>query len=69
MVNREELRQRIWPADTFVDFDGGVNNAVKRLREALGDKAETPRFIETPAPTRVSFHWDSQWEHPSHLCQ
>jgi len=44
---REELRQRIWPSDTFVDFDGGVNNAVKRLREALGDKAETPRFIET----------------------
>ena len=47
VVTREELRQRIWPADTFVDFDGGVNNAVKRLREALGDKAETPRFIET----------------------
>jgi len=47
VVTREELRQRIWPADTFVDFDGGVNNAVKRLREALGDKAENPRFIET----------------------
>ena len=47
VVTREELRQRIWPADTFVDLDGGVNNAVKRLREALGDKAETPRFIET----------------------
>jgi TolB-like protein/DNA-binding winged helix-turn-helix (wHTH) protein len=47
VVTREELRRRIWPADTFVDFDGGVNNAVKRLREALGDKAETPRFIET----------------------
>jgi DNA-binding winged helix-turn-helix (wHTH) protein len=47
VVTREELRQRIWPSDTFVDFDGGVNNAVKRLREALGDKAETPRFIET----------------------
>jgi TolB-like protein/DNA-binding winged helix-turn-helix (wHTH) protein len=47
VVSREELRQRIWPADTFVDFDGGVSNAVKRLREALGDKAENPRFIET----------------------
>lgn len=47
VVTREELRQRIWPVDTFVDFEGGVNNAVKRLREALGDKAETPRFIET----------------------
>jgi TolB-like protein/DNA-binding winged helix-turn-helix (wHTH) protein len=47
IVTREDLRQRIWPADTFVDFDGGVNNAVKRLREALGDSAESPRYIET----------------------
>ncbi len=47
VVTREELRQRIWGADTFVDFEGGVNNAVKRLREALGDKGEAPRFIET----------------------
>ena len=47
VVTREEMCQRIWPADTFVDFEAGVNNAVKRLREALGDKAETPRFIET----------------------
>src|SRR5713226_3719656 len=47
VVTREELRQRVWPADTFVDFEAGVNNAVKRLREALGDRAETPRFIET----------------------
>jgi len=47
VVTREDLRQRIWPADTFVDFDGGVNNAIKRLREALGDRAETPRYIET----------------------
>ncbi len=47
IVTREDLCQRIWPSDTFVDFDGGVNNAIKRLREALGDRAETPRFIET----------------------
>ena len=47
IVTREELRRRIWPSDTFVDFDGGVNNAIKRLREALGDRADTPRFIET----------------------
>src|SRR6059058_74491 len=47
VVTREELRTRIWPADTFVDFDQGLNNAIKRLREALGDSAETPRFIET----------------------
>src|SRR5438552_2934434 len=47
IVTREELRQKVWPSDTFVDFDHGINNAVKRLREALGDAAETPRFVET----------------------
>ncbi len=47
MVTREELRQRLWPADTFVDFEHGLNAAVKRLRDALGDSAENPRFIET----------------------
>src|SRR5262249_52570249 len=47
VVTREDLRKRIWPSDTFVDFDGGVNNAVKRLRDALGDQADNPCFIET----------------------
>lgn len=47
VVTREDLQKRIWPADTFVDFDHGLNNAVKKLREALGDDAEKPRFIET----------------------
>lgn len=47
VVPREELQRQIWPSDTFVDFDHGINNAIKRLREALGDTAETPRFIET----------------------
>jgi TolB-like protein/DNA-binding winged helix-turn-helix (wHTH) protein len=47
VVTREELQQRIWPSDTFVDFEGGLYNAIKRLREALGDAAERPRFIET----------------------
>lgn len=47
VVTREELQRQIWPSDTFVDFDRGLNNAVKRLREALGDSAEVPRFIET----------------------
>src|SRR5215469_5989213 len=47
VVTREELQRRIWPADTFVDFDHGLHNAIKRLREALGDTADTPRFIET----------------------
>ena len=47
IVTREVLQKRIWPADTFVDFDQGLNNAIKRLREALGDSPESPRFIET----------------------
>lgn len=46
-VTREELQQKIWPSDTFVDFDHGLYNAIKRLREALGDSAENPRFVET----------------------
>ena len=47
VVTREELRQGLWPGDTFVDFDHGLNNAINRLREALGDSAESPRFLET----------------------
>jgi TolB-like protein/DNA-binding winged helix-turn-helix (wHTH) protein len=47
MITREELRKRLWPRDTFVDFDHGLNNAVMRLREVLGDSSENPRFIET----------------------
>src|SRR5262245_30168373 len=47
LVAREELRQRLWPGDTFVDFEHGLNAAVKRLRDYLGDSADTPRFIET----------------------
>jgi DNA-binding winged helix-turn-helix (wHTH) protein len=47
VVSRDELQRRIWPSDTFVDFDHGINNAIKRLREVLCDSAESPRFIET----------------------
>src|SRR5271156_4009025 len=47
LVTREELRAEIWPADTFVDFDHSLHNAISRLREVLGDSAETPRYIET----------------------
>jgi len=47
LITREELQQRLWPADTFVEFDKGIYNAMKRLRETLGDEAETPRYIET----------------------
>ena len=47
VVSREELRSKLWPADTFVDFDHSLNAAIKRLRDTLGDSAETPVFIET----------------------
>src|SRR5438093_1765620 len=47
LVSREALRQRLWPGDTFVDFDNGLNTALSKLREALGDTAEKPRYIET----------------------
>ena len=47
VVTREELRQRLWPAGTFVDFEHSLNAAIKRLRAALGDDADNPRFVET----------------------
>lgn len=47
LVTREEIRTKLWPADTFVDFEHGLNTAVKKLRQALDDSAETPRFVET----------------------
>ena len=47
LVTREQICQRLWPADTFVDWEVGLNSAVKKLRDALGDSAENPRFIET----------------------
>ncbi|HUF53058.1 MAG TPA: tetratricopeptide repeat protein [Dehalococcoidia bacterium] len=47
LITREELRQKLWPADTFVDFDDGLNAAVKKLRFALGDSSDNPTFIET----------------------
>ena len=49
LVSREALRKRVWPTDTFVDFDHGINNAIKRLRESLSDSANTPHYIETVA--------------------
>src|SRR6202046_821872 len=49
VVTREELQKRLWPADTFVDFDHGLNKAINKIREALSDSAESPRFVETVA--------------------
>jgi TolB-like protein/DNA-binding winged helix-turn-helix (wHTH) protein/Flp pilus assembly protein TadD len=47
VVGREELQKKLWHADTFVDFDHGLNKAISKIREALGDSAESPRFVET----------------------
>jgi len=49
VVTREELRKKLWPSDTFVDFDHGLNKAINKIREALSDSAENPRFVETVA--------------------
>ena len=49
VVTRDELREKIWPADTFVDFDHSLNTAVNKIRESLGDSASSPRFVETLA--------------------
>jgi hypothetical protein len=53
VVTREELRNRLWPSDTFVDFDHSLNKAINKLREALGDSAENPRFVETLSGRQV----------------
>src|SRR5450755_3163967 len=47
IITRDEMRARLWPAETFVDFDHGLNSAIRRLRDALGDSAESPTFVET----------------------
>jgi len=49
LVTREEIREKLWPADTFVDFDHSLNTAIAKLREALGDSATSPRYVETLA--------------------
>jgi len=59
-VARDDLRNQLWPADTFVDFDHNINAAIKRLREALSDEAEKPRFIETLPRRGYRFHCSSQ---------
>jgi len=55
VVTREELRQRLWPSDTFVDFDHSLGTAVAKLRQALGDSAQNPRFVETVASRGYRF--------------
>jgi TolB-like protein/Tfp pilus assembly protein PilF len=58
LVSREELRAALWPSNSYVDFDQGLNRSINRLREALGDSAENPSFIETLAKRGYRFIWD-----------
>jgi len=62
VVGREELRERLWPAATFVDFDHSMNTAVNKIREVLGDSAGHPRFVETVARRGYRFLGHVQWE-------
>lgn len=55
MVSREDLQQKLWPADTFGELDLGLNTAVRKLRQALGDDADKPRYIETLAKPGYRF--------------
>jgi DNA-binding winged helix-turn-helix (wHTH) protein/TolB-like protein len=67
LVTREVLRERLWKSDTFVDFEHGLNTAVKKLRQALGDSAEAPRFIETLAKRGYRFIGEIQPLEPADL--
>ena len=61
-ISREEIRQKLWPADTFVDFDHSLNTAVNKIRETLGDSAGSPRFVETVARRGYRFVGEVSWE-------
>jgi len=56
IVSREDIRQRLWPADTFVEFDHSVNTAIKKLRQTRNDDADNPRFIETIPQEGLPIH-------------
>ena len=62
VISREDLRQKLWPADTFVDFDHSLNTAVNKIRETLGDSAGSPRFVETIARRGYRFVGEVTWE-------
>ena len=65
VITREELRQKLWPADTFVDFDHSLNTAINKLREALGDSASSPRYVETLARRGYRFLGPVQRTYPN----
>ena len=63
LVSREDLHQKLWPSDTFVDFDVGLNSAIRKLRQALNDDADHPHYIETLAKRGYRFlRLSARWE-------
>src|ERR1700757_4687007 len=60
LVTREQLRKALWPSNSYIDFDQGLNRAINKLREALEDAPESPRFVETIAKRGYRFIWDSR---------
>src|SRR5260370_27704555 len=64
LVLREDLRKRLWPNDTIVEFEHSINAAVNRLRQVLGDSAEGPKFIETLARRGDRWNTEVQWALP-----
>jgi Tol biopolymer transport system component/DNA-binding winged helix-turn-helix (wHTH) protein len=69
LITREELHSRLWPADTFVDFNHGLNAAVNKLREALSDSAENPRYIETLPRRGYRFVAKVEWGEPKAVAE
>ena len=67
VVTREELQQKLWPSDTFVDFDHSLNTAINKVREALGDSASSPRYVETLARRGYRFIAPVQAEAPAEV--
>jgi cholera toxin transcriptional activator len=65
VISREDIRQKLWAADTFVDFDHSLNTAVNKIRETLGDSAGSPRFVETVARRGYRFVGQVSWENSS----
>ena len=59
VITREEIQKRLWAENTYVDFDNAINSAIRKLRDALGDSADNPRFIETLA--RISVYCAGEW--------
>ncbi len=69
VVSREELQQKLWPADTFVDFDHSLNTAINKVREVLGDSASSPRYVETLARRGYRFIAPVQQDKPRPLAE